>query len=82
MKSSIQKLAQWIGVFAGVWALFHFVFPVVVITGPSMEPTLKDGDWVICNALDRSYQRGDVVIFRGVETKEVPYRTLEAVPID
>lgn len=76
MKSGVKNVAQWFGVFAGVWMLFHFVFPIAVVDGPSMEPTLKSGDFVLCSALDRSCQRGDVVVFRNEKTKEVPYAVL------
>lgn len=76
MKSGVKNAAQWFGVFVGVWILFHFVFPIAVVDGPSMKPTLKSGDFVLCSALDRSYQRGDVIVLRNKKTKEVPYAVL------
>jgi len=40
-----------------------FVFQIVIINGPSMEPSYKDGQWVVINRLDKNIKSGQVVVF-------------------
>ena len=43
--------------------LFTFVFRFVGVVGPSMQPTLYEGDWLLVTAAKTSgYKYGDVVI--------------------
>ena len=36
----------------------------VAVTGHSMEPALRDGDWLLMLPPRRRFRRGDVVLFR------------------
>lgn len=49
---------------AGVLLVFSLLFRVVVVSGPSMNDTLIDGDWLLLlgNALCGEPQRGDVIV--------------------
>lgn len=44
--------------------VFRFVIGLSVVGGASMDPTLKDGDLVLCFRMIRSYEEGDVVAMR------------------
>ena len=49
-----------------IFVLFAFVIRGVGVSGASMEPTLKDGDWLAVSVLSEAHA-GDVVIFKGSE---------------
>ncbi len=49
-------------IFAILFAIRHFLFVPVVVDGPSMEPTLQDGDRLILNKRDEA-DHLDVVVF-------------------
>jgi len=61
----ISSCLSFIGIALATWVVLRFVTPVVVIVGRSMEPTYQNDDIVICNALDKSYQQGDTIVFKG-----------------
>ena len=42
--------------------VFTFVTRVLVVSGPSMNPTLNNGDTVAISSLKRSFDYGDIVI--------------------
>lgn len=42
--------------------LFTFVFRFVGVIGPSMQPTLYNGDWLLVTAAKSSFEYGDIVI--------------------
>ncbi len=54
--------------FAAAIAVFIFVFRFVigfsVVSGDSMDPTLKDGDLVVYFRMEHSYEPGDIVSMR------------------
>ena len=64
----ILEWILWLGI-AVALALFirAHVFTLVHVSGPSMEPTLQDRDWLFVNKLmytpDSPENRGDIVIF-------------------
>ncbi|MBU2221195.1 MAG: signal peptidase I, partial [Candidatus Omnitrophica bacterium] len=41
-----------------------FVIMPFYAQGTAMEPTYKDGDYLLINRFSKDYQRGDVIIFR------------------
>ena len=49
---------------AGVLLIFSLCFRVVVVSGPSMNNTLIDGDWLLltCNILYMEPKYGDVIV--------------------
>jgi len=64
-ETNAHGFLKWIAVTFALWAVLHFITPLVAVVGRSMESTFRSGDLVICNALDQSYKQGDVVVFRG-----------------
>ncbi len=49
---------------AGLLLVFSLLFRVVVVSGPSMNDTLVDGDWLVLlgNTFYREPQQGDIVV--------------------
>ncbi len=45
-----------------VLVLFTVAFRVVSVSGPSMKPTLTDGDRLFVSAINFDYKRGDIVV--------------------
>lgn len=69
MKESLWRDAVSVVVTALVIAIFvrTFVVETYVVQGPSMEPTLRDGERLLVNKLVYRFskpQRGDVIVFR------------------
>lgn len=66
-KSGVKEAFEWIEMLACalvfVVFLFSFVFRVVTISGPSMNPTLWDGERVIVTDFFYTPQVGDVIVF-------------------
>ena len=52
--------------------LFTFVFRVVSVDGPSMMPTLQNGDKLIVSSWGYAPKKGDVVVLSGIETLNKP----------
>ncbi|MDO4669844.1 MAG: signal peptidase I [Aerococcus sp.] len=46
-----------------MWAIYSFIGAPVKISGSSMAPTLTNGEHVWMNHLDKTYDRGEIVIF-------------------
>ncbi len=49
---------------AGVLLVFSLLFRVVVVSGPSMDTTLTDGDWLLLlgNVLYQEPKHGDIIV--------------------
>lgn len=47
-----------------VLLIFNFVINVSRISGNSMMPGFCDGDRIVINRLDRTYENGDIVVFK------------------
>ncbi len=45
-----------------IMILFTFVFRFVGVVGPSMQPTLYNGDWLLVTATKSHFNYGDIVI--------------------
>ena len=45
-----------------VFLVFAFVFRIVAVKGDSMNPTLKDGDWLAVKSINSTIRRGDIII--------------------
>ncbi len=65
-------------VLLAVFVLFHAVFQVSLVSGDSMKPAICDGDRIILFRLDRSFERGDVIVFR---TKDGQTRVKRVVAV-
>ena len=48
----------------GVVVIFSFVFGVMRVTDPSMEPRFQDGDLVLFYRIGKRYDARDVVVFK------------------
>ncbi len=46
--------------------IIRFAMPIVLVAGRSMEPTYIESDIVICNGMDKTYERGDTIVFKGI----------------
>ena len=60
----LSYLHDFVFLIAAVMLVFSFLFRVVVVSGPSMNHTLVDGDWLLLlgNVLYGEPQRGDIVV--------------------
>lgn len=45
-----------------VFLVFAFIFRLAAVEGGSMNPTLKDGDWLAVKSVSTNIKRGDIVI--------------------
>ncbi len=63
-KSIITYLHDLVILLASVLLIFSFLFRVVVVSGPSMNNTLLDGDWLLLigNTLYNKPKTGDIVV--------------------
>lgn len=63
-KDIFTMLHDFVWILAVVTLVFVFVIRLVAVSGPSMTPTLKDGEYVLLrsNFLCGSYRPGDVVV--------------------
>ena len=60
----ISYLHDFVFLIAGVLLVFSFLFRVVVVSGPSMNATLTDGDWLLLvgNVLYGEPKHGDIIV--------------------
>ena len=47
----------------GCIAVFSFVFGLMRVSDPSMQPRFQDGDFVAFFRMDKDYRAGDVAVF-------------------
>ena len=70
-KSGVKEAFEWIEMLACalvfVVFLFSFVFRVVTISGPSMNPSLWDGERVIVTDFFYTPRVGDIIVFESYE---------------
>lgn len=60
----LTTLHDLVALFAGVLLVFSLCFRIVVVSGPSMNNTLVNGDWIllISNVFYRDIQNGDIIV--------------------
>lgn len=60
----VSYLHDLVTLIAGVLLVFSLLFRVVIVSGPSMNSTLIDGDWLLLlgNVMYREPQYGDVIV--------------------
>ena len=63
-KTYLPYLRDLVALIAGVILVFSLLFRVVVVSGPSMNYTLVDGDWLLLlgNILYSEPKKGDVIV--------------------
>lgn len=78
-----KEILDWIKslAIAGALALvIHtFLFAVVIVSGPSMEPTLHNNERLIMNKIVYKYQepaRGDIIVFHANENEDYIKRVI------
>ncbi len=52
---------KFVVLFVVLFIIFRYIIGVSVVNGNSMDPTLKDGEWVVYLRTATNYQVGDVV---------------------
>ena len=62
MKKVIKELIPYIIIVVVVVLFRTFIATPIRVDGPSMEDTLKDGNILILNKLDKSFKRFDIVV--------------------
>ncbi len=55
-----------------IFLLFTFLFRIVGVEGPSMEPTLHDNDWLVLSAGREKPKLGDIVVVVQPSFKQEP----------
>lgn len=60
----VSYLHDLVTLIAGVLLVFSLLFRVVIVSGPSMNSTLVDGDWLLLlgNVMYREPQHGDIIV--------------------
>lgn len=61
-KSVIGLIEQFIITFFVLCLVFTYLLRIVVVSGDSMLNTLKDGNRIIVNAVDKNVENGDIVV--------------------
>ena len=63
-KAGLSYLHDMVYLLGAIILIFSLLFRVVVVSGPSMNNTLKDGDWLILlgNVLYREPKYGDIIV--------------------
>ena len=63
-KSYLPYLHDLVALIAGIILVFSLLFRIVVVSGPSMNNTLIDGDWLLLmsNVLCGKPDKGDVIV--------------------
>lgn len=64
MKKVIKELIPYIIIVIVVVLFRTFIATPVVVDGPSMDPTLKNGELLILEKVDKKYHRMDIVIVK------------------
>lgn len=59
----VMLAAQVAAIALGAVVVFSFVFGLMRVSDPSMEPRFQDGDLVLFYRLDKRYESQDVVVF-------------------
>ena len=66
----LDEILEWIESFVFaifvVILVFIFLFRIVLVSGPSMNPTLSDGDRLIISHINYTPERGDIVVLNSI----------------
>ena len=58
----IKELIPYVIIFIVVVLIRTYLFTPIIVSGPSMQPTLDGGELMILNKRDTKYERFDVVV--------------------
>lgn len=61
-----------------VLLIFNVIINVLQVSGDSMKPNFYDGDRIIVFRLDRSFEPGDVIVFKTAEGEKLIKRVIAA----
>jgi signal peptidase I len=80
---SRHRLAMWMLLpfmlwLVGILLVFYVFFSSAVVSGPSMEPTLRNSDYLLVTHGDSSPRRGDIVVTQ-VNENGVPVELVKRV---
>lgn len=59
----IKEVMPYIVIFISVMLIRTFIITPVIVSGSSMDSTLKDGEILILKKYDKTYERFDIVVF-------------------
>ena len=59
-------------ILTAVVLIFSFAFRIIGVEGPSMMPTLQNGDWMLVSKLFYEPEYGDIVVLRKTEFMDKP----------
>lgn len=72
-KKDLLDIAKWVAIFVIIyWILFHFIFGLETVSGPSMQTTFESGDRVV-TLRHTQLKRGDVVILKAPDEPNTLY---------
>lgn len=76
-KSAKREVLDWIisivAALAIAFLVREYVFTIVRVDGPSMQPTLEDSDILFVNRFFYEPKNGDIIIFHPITNSEVAY---------
>lgn len=82
--TALQKLLRLLTLIVVIAALitilFTLVFGITRVADNSMAPTVRTGDIILYNRLDKSYEKGDAIVLE--ENGDIQVRRVEAVAND
>lgn len=61
-KKIVKELIPYVVILVVVVLIRTFIFTPVIVSGPSMKPTLDGGEILILNKMNKSYDRFDIVV--------------------
>lgn len=77
-----RQMAGLFVIFAAVFILFRVLFGLSVISGPSMQDTLSDGDLVFFRRIAYTPEHGDIVLVNCENRREVLVKRVIGLPGD
>lgn len=79
MKKVIKEVVPYLVIILVVVLIRSFLFTPIKVNGTSMNPTLKDGDFMIVNKISK-VDRFDIVVIKSKKSKEVLIKRVIGMP--
>lgn len=67
----IKEVMPYVVIFISVMLIRTFIITPVIVSGSSMDSTLKDGEILILKKYDKTYERFDIIVFDYNDSKLV-----------